>query len=159
MQALVLYRSYHGTTKTAAESIARELHARGIEAYVADLRRSLPRIEKFDLAFIGAPTRIARVTRKAYRALKRLSKKGWGAKPVLIFDTYGPVPTKPEELEKGRKWLYPGAAGLMKARAEALGLAAYAETLRLEVKDMKGPLKEGQDERIGPYIETFLKTL
>jgi flavodoxin len=159
LPALVLCRSHYGTTKTAAESIARELHARSIDACVADLRRRLPKLDKFDYAFVGAPTRMARVTRKAYRALRRLSKKGWGSKQVLVFDTYGPVPKTPEELEKGKKWLYPGAAGLMKARAEALGLSVYTKTLRLEVDGMKGPLKAGEDEKIGPFIEEFIKTL
>jgi flavodoxin len=159
LQALILYRSHYGTTKTAAESIARELHARGIDAYVADLRRRLPRLDKFDYAFVGAPTRMARVTRAAYRALKRLSRKGWGAKPIFIFDTFGPIPADPGKREKGRKWLYPGAAGLMKTRAEELGLNVAAEPMRLEVKELKGPLKAGEDEKIGPYVEKFVRNL
>jgi hypothetical protein len=159
LQALVLYRSHYGTTKTVAESIARELHARGVDAYVADLRRRLPPLDKFDYVFVGAPTRMARVTRKAYRALKCLSQNGWGSKLALIFDTYGPVPKTPEEIEKGKKWLYPGAAGLMKARAEALGLTVCPETLRLEVSGLKGPLKAGGDAKIGPYVEKFVRNL
>jgi len=159
MKALVLYRSHYGTTKSVAGELAKEFQARGIESEVADMRRKLPPLGDFDAVLVGAPTRMARVTRKAYRALKRLSRKGWGTKPVIIFDTYGPMPKTPEELEKGKKWLYPGAAGLMKARAEALGLSVYAKTLRLEVAGLKGPLKAGEDEKIGPFVEDYQKTI
>lgn len=159
MKALILYRSHYGTTMQVANDIAKELSARGVDSCVMDLRRRLPTLADFDAAFIGAPTRMARVTRKAYRALKRLHKKGWGSKPVVVFDTYGPLPATPEELEKGKKWLFPGAAGLLKTRAEALGLSVYPKTLRLEVAGMKGPLKAGEDEKIGPFVEDYRKTI
>ncbi len=102
---------------------------------------------------------MARVTRKSYRALKRLSKKGWGTKLVILFDTYGPVPKAPEELEKGRKWLYPGAAGLLQAKAEAFGLNVYPKTLRCEVKGMKGPLKDSGKEKVAAFIDEFARTI
>ena len=111
MKALVLYRSFHGNTKAVADAIAGELVSLGHEAVVQDLRRRLPDLGSFDCALVGAPTRMARVTGKALRVLKRIAKQGFGEKPVAIFDTYGPVPATPEELEKGRKWIIPGAAG------------------------------------------------
>jgi hypothetical protein len=60
--------------------------------------------------------------------LKQLRKKGFTKKPVAVCDTYGPIPTDPVELEKGRKWLYPGAAGKMLKLAEEQGLNVYPET-------------------------------
>jgi len=159
MKALILFRSHYGNTKQIAEEMAKELRVRGIDSVVADLRRRLPDLAEFDAALVGAPTRMARVTRKAFRALKRLHKKGWGSKPVAVFDTYGPLPATPEKLEKGQTRLSPGAAGLMKARAEALGMNVYAKTLRCEVKGMKGPLKDGEKEKVAAFIDEFARTI
>jgi flavodoxin len=155
MKALILFRSHFGNTRQVAEALAKELAGLGINSVVRDLRPRLPRLGEFDAALIGAPTRLARVTWKAKSVLKRLSKKGWGRKPVAVFDTYGPVPKTPEELEKGRKWLFPGAAGILQERAKTLGLNVYDKTLRCEVSDMKGPLKEGELEKAAAFARDF----
>jgi flavodoxin len=155
MKALILFRSHFGNTQQVAEALAKELAGSGADSVVQDLRQRLPDLGEFEAVLVGAPTRMARVTRKAKSVLKRLSKKGWGRKPVAVFDTYGPMPKTPEELEKGRKWLYPGAAGILQERAKALGLNVYDRTLRCEVSDMKGPLKEGELEKAALFARDF----
>jgi flavodoxin len=156
MKALILFRSHYGNTKQIAEGIAKELGAQGIETIIQDLRWKLPDLSDVDFILMGSPTRMARVNRKALRALKRLRKKGYTEKPIAIFDTYGPIPTKPEELEKGKKWLYPGAAGIMQNAAKTLGLNVYSETLRCEVKGMKGPLADNELEKAASFAKAFL---
>jgi flavodoxin len=156
MKALILFRSHYGNTKQIAEAMAKELGAHGVETIVSDLRRRLPDLGGIDLVLVGAPTRMARVTRRALRVLKRLRKRGFIQKPVAIFDTYGPIPTKPEELEKGKKWLYPGAAGIMHTAAKNLGLNVYSETGRFEVSGMKGPLKDHELEKAAAFAEALL---
>ncbi len=159
MKALILYRSHYGNTKRVAEILAGELVSRGIESEVRDLRAKLPDLAAYDAALIGAPTRMARVTSRAIRVLRKMAKRGWGKKPLAVFDTYGPIPTNPEELEKGKKWLYPGAAGIMQAKAMSLGLAVYPETLRCEVAGMKGPLKDGESEKAATFARKFVHTI
>ena len=106
---------------------------------------------------VGSPTRFARADGKALRVLKELKKKGFTEKPVAIFDTYGPVPTDPAELEKGRKWLYPGAAGKMLKVAKDQGLNVHLETLRCEVQGgMKGPLADNQLEKAASFTKNFM---
>jgi menaquinone-dependent protoporphyrinogen IX oxidase len=156
MKSLVLFRSYHGNTKQVAEGIAKELGTQGIETIIQDLRRKLPDLSDIDFILIGSPTRMARVNRKALRVLKRLRKKGYSEKPLAIFDTYGPVPTKPEEMEKAKKWLYPGAAGIMQKAAKTLGLNVYSETLRCQVRGMKGPLADNELVKAASFIKEFL---
>jgi flavodoxin len=156
MKALLLYRSYHGNTKLVAEAMARELAAAGHEAVVQDLRRKLPELGTFACAFIGAPTRMARVTWRALSVLKKLRKRGFVAKPVAVFDTYGPIPTKPEEIEKARKWILPGAAGIMEKAARDQGLKVYAKTLRCEVVGMNGPLAEHEKEKAAAFVREFV---
>lgn len=155
MKALILYRSYHSNTKKVAEAMADALAAQEVESVVQDLRRKLPDLSAFDLILIGSPTRMARVTRKAKQVLKQIRKKGIGDKPVAVFDTYGPVPTNPEELEKGKKWLYPGAAGILYKLAKTLGLNVYPKTLRCEVAGLKGPLGEKELEKAASFAKEF----
>ena len=159
MKALVLFRSFHGNTKAVAEIIARQFNALGHEAFVQDLRKKLPDVQGFDVVLIGTPTRMARANRRALRVLKRLRKLGIGEKPVAIFDTYGPVPTKPEELEKSRKWLYPGAAGIMQGVAKAEGLHVYDKVLRCEVQGMKGPLAKNEEENAAAFAKEFVVSM
>jgi flavodoxin len=156
MKGLILFRSHYGNTKQVAESMAQEITALGHEAVVQDLRQKLPDLKGFDFVMVGSPTRIARADGKALSALKHLRKKGFTKKPVALFDTYGPVPTDTQKLEKGRKWLYPGAAGKMKKLAEEQGLNLYPETLRCEVQGMKGPLAEHQLEKATSFVKEFI---
>jgi flavodoxin len=152
MKALILYRSHYGNTKLVAEALAKELEARDVDADVQDLRRKLPDLGGVELVLVGAPTRMARVSRRALRVLKKLKKKGFTGGQVAVFDTYGPIPTKPEKLEKGRKWLYPGAAGILHKAATELGLNVHPATLRCEVAGMKGPLKDREIEKAAAFV-------
>jgi flavodoxin len=159
MKALVLFRSHYGNTKQIAEGIAKELGTQGIETVVQDLRRKLPDLNDIGVILIGSPTRMARVNRKALRVLKCLRKKGFTEKPIAIFDTYGPIPTKPEDIEKGKRWLYPGAAGIMQKTAKTLGLNVYSETLRCEVREMKGPLADNAQEITASFVKKFISAV
>ncbi len=160
MKGLILFRSHYGNTKRVAEGIAEQITSMGHEAVVQDVRQKLPDLQGFDFVMVGSPTRFARADGKASGALKQLQKKGFTGKPVAVFDTYGPVPTDPKELEKSRKWLYPGAAGKMQKLAEEQGLNVYPETLRCEVQgNMKGPLAEHQLEKAALFTKTFIEKL
>ncbi len=159
MKGLILFRSHYGNTKQVAEAIAGQISVLGHESVVQDLRRRLPDLQSFDFILIGAPTRMARVTRKAVRALKRLRKRCLGDKPLAVFDTYGPVPSEPRELEKAKKWLYPGAAGILQTAAKAQGLNVYPNALRCEVAGMKGPLKDKELDRAAAFAKEFLAAL
>jgi flavorubredoxin len=157
MKGLVLYRSHFGNTKLVAESISQQITALDHEAVVQDVRQKLPDLQDIDFIMVGSPTRIARPDGKALKMLKELKKKGFTEKPVVIFDTYGPEPKDPVELEKSKKWLYPGAAGIMHNVAEEQGLNVYKDTLRCEVQaGMKGPLAEHQLEKAASFTREFL---
>ena len=159
MKALVLFRSYYGNTKQVAEVIAQQISALGHESNVQDIRQKLPDLNSVDFIMIGAPTRMARVNRKAIGVLKHLRKKGFAGKPIVVFDTYGPVPTKPEEMENAKKWLYPGAAGIMQKVARDLGLNVYENTLRCEVKEMKGPLVDNEQAKAASFTKEFISLI
>ncbi len=158
MKALILYRSFFGNTKQVADAIAQEIQTLGHEPTIQDVRQKLPDLHGVDSIVVGAPTRMARANRKAVNVLKRLKKKGFSDKPVAIFDTYGPIPKTPEELEKDKKWFYPGAAGIMQKVAKNQGLNVYPETLRCEVKGLKGPLADNELEKAVSFTRVFVST-
>lgn len=155
MKGLVLFRSWYGNTQRVAEHMAQQIVTLGHEAAALDLREKLPDLTAVDFVIIGAPTRMAGVTGKATSVLKQLNKARF-IKPVAIFDLYGPIPADPVELEKGKKWLYPGAAGKMLDEAKKQGLNLYPETLRIEVKGMEGPVAEGDMEKAAGWVRDFV---
>ncbi len=159
MKALILYRSHYGNTKQVADVLEKELAAQGIESVAQDVRRKLPGLGGFDFFLIGSPTRFAKANRKVRGVLKKIKKKGLTEKPVAVFDTYGPVPTDPEKLEKNQKWLYPGAAGTLQTLAEGQGLKVYSKSLRCEVKDMKGPLADDELEKAASFVKEFISEM
>jgi hypothetical protein len=159
MKALVLFRSFYGNTQRVAETIAQQVRTLGHESEVQDVRQKLPDLHGIDLVFVGAPTRMARANRKALGVLKQLKKKGFADKPIAIFDTYGPVPTDPAELAKTERWITPGAAGIMQKVAKERGLNVFPETLRCEVKAMKGPLADNAIEKAVSFTRDFLASL
>ena len=153
MRALILYRSYHGNTRQVAEAIEKRLKELGHGAVVQDLRAGLPDLAGIDCVFIGAPTRMARVTFRAKGALRRLRARGLGRKPVAVFDTFGPRPATAEELAKAEPWLNPGAAGLLKKKAAELGLNVHAEVMRCEVQGLKGPLGAKELNKVPAFVD------
>ena len=159
MKGLVLFISHYGNTKQVAETIVKQITDSGHEAVVHDLRQKLPDLVSFDFVVVGSPTRFARANGKALSALKQLRKKKFTEKPVVIFDTYGPIPTNPEELEKGKKWLYPGAAGIMQRVAKEQGLNVYPDTLRCEMQAYKGPMADHQLEKAASFTKEFLSKI
>ncbi len=155
MKGLVLFRSWYGNTKQVAEHMARTIGSLGHQAATLDLREKLPDLADIDFIIIGAPTRMAGVTGKATSVLKQLKKEKFN-KPIAIFDLYGPIPTDPKEYEKGKHWLYPGAADKMLAEAKKQGLNLYPETLRVEVKGMEGPVAEGDMEKAAVWVRGLM---
>ena len=141
MKALVLYRSYYGNTRRVAEAIAERLAAKGHAVVVQDVRRALPGLTDVDVTFNGAPTRMKRAGPRSMGVLRKLKRRGFG-RLLAIYDTCGAIPTDPQELEKAKDWLIPGAAGRMQQAAREIGLNVYPDTLRCEVVGIKGPLVE-----------------
>jgi hypothetical protein len=156
MKALVLYRSYNGNTKQVADAIGRGLGDLGLESVVRDVRQKLPDLAQVDMVLNGAPTRFARVNRKSLGILRKLKAKGLARKPVALFDTCAVIPSNPVELEEARRWIIPGAAGIMHKAAVELGLNVHGETLRCEVSGMKGPLVEGALEKAAAFTRDFV---
>jgi flavodoxin len=146
VKGTIAYDSYYGNGTQVAEAIAEELRAAGHDVRVINLH-----VEKADqkalagetdFLVVGGPTRMKHISRRARGFAKDLSAKLWSGKPVLIYDTYGPLDPDPAKNE-GSKWLYPGGvADLRKALSER-GLKVFPEELRCLVVEQRGPLADG----------------
>jgi multimeric flavodoxin WrbA len=156
MNTLILYRSYYGNTKQVAEAIARQMQSNGHAAAVQDVRSRLPGLDGIDAAIVGAPTRMGRVARRARIVMRHLRRKGFGDKPIAVFDTIAKLPTSPEELAEMKRWVDPGAVGRLHTAAVQQGLNVFSETLRCEVTGAKGPLADNALEKAAAFAVSFL---
>ncbi len=159
MKGVVVYDSVFGNTGQVASVIAEELEKAGHQVVLVNLRQNRNVPVDGDFLFVGSPTRIAKMTGKSKRFVKRLDAKAWGARPVAVFDTHSPYPEDPKEREKSLKWIEPGAAGRLTELATERGLNVRGPPLRCVVKDMKGPLAEGQLEKAREYARQFAVSL
>jgi flavodoxin len=160
MKGVVAYDTYYGNTKLVAEAIVEQIKADGHEAELMSVREPPSSGPHGDFMLIGSPVRIARVTRRTRKFVKKLDVAAWKDKPIAAFVTVGPMKENPTEKEKAdaQKWsVTPGSEfrDMIKAR----GLMAYDQVLYVEVKDIKGPLVDTGIEKARQFVHAFLQTL
>ncbi len=160
MKGIIAFDSYYGNTKAVAETMKEEIEKAGHQAALLNMRVSREVPSEGDFLMVGSPTRFKKMTRPSKRLVKKIDVKVWGAKPVAVFDTYSPYRgDDPKKREDSRKWVEPGAAGFLAALAEKRGLKVRGPGLRCSVKDMKGPLDEGELDRAREYARQFAASL
>ena len=156
MKVAVVFDSVHGNTKQAAEAMAEQIRADGHSVETLNLREQEPRRIEADLMFVGGPTRMKKMTRPVKAFVKRLDRAHWSTKPIVVFDTYGPLGKTEEEKRKAAKWLVPGAVGTIMALGQKMGLKMHPTTLRLAVTDLKGPLEPGSLDRAKAFVHEIV---
>jgi len=153
MKGLVVYDSVYGNTKMVADAIAEQIRAEGHEAVVQSAKDGMPKKLDADFAFVGSPTRMARMTGPAKKFVKKLSKSSWGSKPVCLFDTI-----MPGVLEQKGRWSGTAAEKLHELAREK-GLNAHSPVLHTTVTALKGPLEKDAADKAKAYVKDFLTTL
>lgn len=152
MKGVIAFDSFFGNTRSVAEAMKEEIERAGHQVVLLNLRESREVPSEGDFLMVGSPTRFAKMTRGSKRLVKKLDVESWGAKPVAVFDTFAPYQgDDPEKREKSMKWVDPGAAGLLASLAAKRGFRVRTPALRCIVKDMKGPLGEGELDRAREY--------
>jgi flavodoxin len=159
MKGIVAFDSVFGNTIRVGEAIAEELRNQGHEIEVIDLGKRVPWRAEADFAFIGSPTRNGRMTSRAKRFVKRLGKKHWSSRTVVLFDTVLRLPEKEKYRERMIKWTENGAAPRLKALAEERGLRTYPEVLRVEVTGIRGPLAPGSLDRAREFARSTISAI
>ena len=156
---IIAVDSVHGNTKQVAETLKDEIEKAGHEVVFINLRKEFRVPSEGDLLLVGSPTRVAKMTGKAKRFMKKLDVAAWSGKTVATFDTHMPLPDDPKEREKTLKWVEPGAAGKLSALAAERGLKVHSPSLRCVVSDMKGPLVPGELEKAGEYARQLVASV
>ncbi|MDH3364389.1 MAG: hypothetical protein OEM29_00050 [Thermoplasmata archaeon] len=147
LKAVIAVDSVYGNTKLVAEAFKEEIEKAGHEVELINLRKEFRVPSEGDLLFIGSPTRVAKMTAKAKKFVKKLDAAAWSGKTVVVFDTHMPLPDDPEKQKKAMKWVEPGAAGRLSVLTAERGLKVHSPPLRFMVSDMKGPLAPGELEK------------
>lgn len=160
MKGVIAFDSYYGNTRAVAESMKGAVERAGHQAVLLNLRTSREIPSQGDFLMVGSPTRFGKMTRPSKRLVRKLDAKAWASKPVAVFDTYSPYRgDDPKKKESSVKWVEPGAAGLLASLAEKKGLRVRSPPLRCSVKDMKGPLDEGELDKAREYARQFASSL
>jgi flavodoxin len=157
---VVAYSSVYGNTKLVAEAISQQIRADGgVDVDLVSIDEGAPGSVVGDFMFVGSPTRGGRPTKKAKRFLEDLNVEAWRGKPVVLFDTVGPLPM---DAEKRKVWLSridKGAADRMKNQLIEKGLSAHPELLHLAVTGFKGPLAVDALDIAKAFAHKFLISL
>lgn len=161
MKGIVAYDSVNGNTKQVAEAIAAEIVAQGHEAELISVKDGkLP--TGGDFMFIGSPTRASRMTKGTGQFIDDLDTGYWKSRPIVAFDTVGPLS---KDAEKRRSWLekvYEGdknAASRIRDACNGRGLNVRPKLLHLAVVGMWGPLAPDALDMARAYARDFLRTV
>jgi menaquinone-dependent protoporphyrinogen IX oxidase len=145
VKGLVVYHTKFGNCKRIAESIAGGLEEAGLEVEVIPSETRKVSSE-YDFVAVGSGTRMGRMTGAIKRFINReIKREAWEGKPFQAFGTGG----KPkEDGSKHDDWNCAGAGRIHEA-LEARGLKPVAAAARFYIQEegLKGPLREGEEER------------
>jgi flavodoxin len=162
MKGIVAYDSVHGNTKQVAEAIADEVKAAGHEVELIFLRESKTSTVQGDFLFIGSPTRAGRMTGEVKTFIENLNVDYWKNKPIVNFDTVGPLS---KDVEKRKKWLYiaiegsKNAAARMRDLCMERGLKNCSRAFHIAVVGFLGPLAPEALEMAKEYTRKFLVSI
>lgn len=159
MKGVVAFDSVYGNTKLVAEAIAEQIKSDGHEVELIALRDVEAPAASGDFLFVGSPTRIGRMTKKAKEFVEGLNQAQWKNKPVVTFDTVGPLS---EDKEKRERWLSrieKSAATRMQDLVKQQGLSVYQDVLHVPVTGFKGPLAPDALDMAKEFTHRFIATL
>lgn len=156
MKVVIAVDSIFGNTRLVGEALKEEIESAGNEVEFINLRSDFRMPSGGDLLLVGSPTRVAKMTGRSKKFVKKLDVKSWSGKTVVTFDTHMPIPDDPEGRKKGLRWVEPGAAGKLSTLAASRGLKVRSPSLRCVVSDTKGPLAPGELEKVREYARQLL---
>lgn len=140
MKGIVAYDSVYGNTKQVAEAIAEQIRSEGHEVELIAIKDRVATAVQGDFMFVGSPTRMGRMTKEAKGFLEGLDAEYWKTRPIVTFDTVGPLPKDEERRKTWMSRIEKSAATRMQQLIAKRGLKAHPEVLHIAVTGFKGPL-------------------
>ena len=157
MKAVVIYDSYYGNTQIVAETIIDQLNEEGHKCELRSLRKKYHESPRGDIMFLGSPVRMGSVTRRVKKFVKKLDKKTWKDKPIVIFTTILMQPHNATDKQKESREKYDIAAGRkLRDLARSEGFNAVENHLWVDVKGNKGPLVETGIEKTKQFAHDII---
>jgi len=158
MKGVIVYDSYYGNTKLVAEAIAEQIKLEGHETEIISVRDKYPKPPQGDILFLGSPIRMGSVTRRVKKYVKKLDKRAWKDKPIVVFTTILMQPENATDKQKESREKYDIAAGRkLRDLARSEGLNAVENHLWVDVKGIKGPLVDTGVEKTKQFTRDILK--
>jgi len=151
MKGIIIYDTSYGNTKKIAETITETLKESGIEVdlfYVKDVKKLRP--TDYSFLVLGSPTKFGTMSFTVKFFLGKLKGEEWADKPFAAFDT-----ENPENMEK-KEW---SAAEKIAERLKERKMNQLLPVLKAAVHDMKGPLVEGEINRVKDYARQLASKL
>lgn len=159
MRGVVAYDSVYGNTKLVAEAIAEQIGSEGHDAELIALREEGGEVVAGDFMFVGSPTRIGRMTKNAKRFVEGLDRGHWTSRPIVAFDTVGPLPDNEEKRKMWLSRIEKSAATRIRELARQQGLNVYQDVLHVPVTGFKGPLAPDALEMAKEFTHRFIASL
>ena len=134
-KAIIIYESKYGNTRLVAEAIAEGMRqVSGVEAVVSELKQvDQKTLAEFDAILVGSPNHVGGATMGIRRFIDKLGKLKLEGKYVAAFDTY-----MGNQYQKVMKKME------QQISKKAPGLKLISPGLSIIVKEMKGPISEGE---------------
>jgi flavodoxin len=154
MKGLVAYYTKYGNGKIIAEAIARGLQESGNETTIINI----PAKDiggGYDFVVVSSPTRFGRMTKPVKKFIaKNLIGDAWRGKPFIAVGT-GLWPDETGEGSEQEEPAHPAngkcgpaeSADKVYEELENAGLKPATRPQKFFVSGMKGPLREGEEER------------
>jgi len=143
----ISYLSKYGNGKKAMEYLAGLLSEKGNEVELFSVTESKPdKLPDSDLYVFSTSVHMGKPPGKMRKYVRNFDGKG----------RYALVVTHVSEPE-GERFSPPRTIEMMNEMLQASGLTPICDTLLIRVKDMKGPLEDGWEEKIANLAE-FLRS-
>lgn len=161
MKIEVYFESKHGNGKKVVEKLAEDLTAKGHAVGLHHIGEVRPKeMPSADLYLFSSPTRMGKPVGSMRRFVKKVKVPTQGAKYALIATHGAAKPNKktgvipsPAELEKWRRTI-----PMMEEILNRKGMMKVAD-LQVYVLDLKGPLEDGWEDKVGVFAELVLSKL
>lgn len=138
MTISIIYYTRFGDNAEVAERLSEELENLGHGVSIHPIHEARPsEIPSSDLYIVGSPTQIGTIPIKAGKFLKRMNIKP--GSHFAVFSTYAEAKS--------------GAAAKMTGIMSDHKAIQVSEPLQLAVKDLKGPLEDGWEEKLKLWAE------
>ncbi len=148
MKGIVVYDTSYGNTRKVGETIAETLKEAGIEVDLFHIKEVKKLSSKdYDFFVLGSPTRFGTMSFAVGRFMGKVKSEEWMNKPFAAFDTENPENIERARLEK-KIW---SAAEKIAEKLEEKKMKLVMPVLKAAVVGQKGPLVEGEIEKIRDY--------